>query len=120
MATDEEPTPAEEMDDVGTHDEKATAAEADQAGVAAETGAETPDTVGTTVAATTATATKTARPKTAAEIVAEQRAREKAGAPAAACQCGWRCGWLGCAAGAEDAHRGDEAGARTVGHRAGQ
>jgi hypothetical protein len=55
-ATDEEPTPAEEMDDVGTQDEKATATEADKA------------------------ATKTARPKTAAEIVAEQRAREKAAA----------------------------------------
>ena len=38
-ATDEEPTPAEEMDDVGTHDEKATAAEADKA---ADTGTTTP------------------------------------------------------------------------------
>ncbi|MEU4294544.1 hypothetical protein AB0E63_40525 [Kribbella sp. NPDC026596] len=72
--TDEEPTPAEEMDDVGTQDEKATAAEADKAGGAPEAGAETPATVGT------ATATRTARPKTAAEIVAEQRAREKAAA----------------------------------------
>ncbi|MEU4608713.1 hypothetical protein AB0F43_37480 [Kribbella sp. NPDC023972] len=78
-ATDEEPTPAEEMDDVGTHDEKAAADKAvtppeeaadsskDSAGEAGGRGA-------------TATATKSARPKTAAEIVAEQRAREKAAA----------------------------------------
>jgi hypothetical protein len=78
-ATDEEPTPAEEMDDVGTHDEKATAAEADKAGSAADTGTATPA-AGTSGASTTATATRTARPKTAAEIVAEQRAREKAAA----------------------------------------
>ena len=75
-ATDEEPTPAEEMDDVGTHDEKATAAEADKA---ADTGTTTPA-AEASGAGTTATATKAARPKTAAEIVAEQRAREKAAA----------------------------------------
>ncbi len=76
-ATDEEPTPAEEMDDVGTHDEKAdankaaTPADATDKDTAAGRGA-------------TATATKPARPKTAAEIVAEQRAREKAAAETAA------------------------------------
>jgi hypothetical protein len=86
-ATDEEPTPAEEMDDVGTQDEKATAAEADKAGATPGAGTDTPAGVGTTTGAgvtagsgATATATKTARPKTAAEIVAEQRAREKAAA----------------------------------------
>ncbi len=76
VATDEERTPAEEMDDVGTQDEKAEknpAAEADKA-----------DTAGAEAGSGTTTATKTARPKTAAEIVAEQRAREKAAeAPAA-------------------------------------
>lgn len=75
-ATDEEPTPAEEMDDVGTHDEKATAAEADKA---TDTGTTTPA-AAASGAGTTATTTKTARPKTAAEIVAEVRAREKAAA----------------------------------------
>ncbi|RZT13413.1 hypothetical protein EV649_6604 [Kribbella sp. VKM Ac-2569] len=77
VATDEERTPAEEMDDVGTKDEKATAAEADkvETSTATETGAG---------GSGTATATKTARPKTAAEIVAEQRAREKAAAEAPA------------------------------------
>ncbi|MGY4769490.1 hypothetical protein ACXC9Q_21450 [Kribbella sp. CWNU-51] len=75
-ATDEDPTPAEEMDDVGTHDEKATAAEADKA---ADTGTPTPAAEASGAGAT-ATATRTARPKTAAEIVAEQRAREKAAA----------------------------------------
>ena len=79
VATDEERTPAEEMDDVGTQDEKGTAAKADV----------TPDKdAGTATGAAAAassgggTATKTARPKTAAEIVAEQRAREKAAAEA--------------------------------------
>jgi hypothetical protein len=78
VAMDEERTPAEEMDDVGTQDEKATAAEAAKAGATPD-----PDTgaaAGTGSAG--ATATKTARPKTAAEIVAEQRAREKAAAEA--------------------------------------
>lgn len=75
VVTDEEPTPAEEMDDVGTQDEKATAAEADKAASTAEAGAGTP--VG---GSGMATATKAPRAKTAAEIVAEQRAREKAAA----------------------------------------
>ncbi|WP_232828233.1 hypothetical protein [Kribbella monticola] len=83
-AVDEEPTPAEEMDDVGTHDDKAApAADAEKAvtppGVEAE---ETP--AGATVRGSTATATKAAKPKTAAEIVAAQREREKAAAEAAA------------------------------------
>ena len=85
-ATDEERTPAEEMDDVGTQDEKAEAAvAAEQAADAAKPGA-TPGTESGTAASGSgaATATKTARPKTAAEIVAEQRAREKAAEPAAA------------------------------------
>jgi hypothetical protein len=77
-ATDEERTPAEEMDDVGTQDDKAKAAEGANAGA-------TPDKSSTDAAAEsngsgTTTATRTARPKTAAEIVAEQRAREKAAA----------------------------------------
>ncbi|TDU82356.1 hypothetical protein EV138_7246 [Kribbella voronezhensis] len=81
-AADEEPTPAEEMDDVGTHDDKAApAADAEKAvtppGVEAE---ETP--AGATVRGSTATATKAAKPKTAAEIVAAQREREKAAAAA--------------------------------------
>ncbi|WP_410793041.1 hypothetical protein [Kribbella sp. C-35] len=79
VATDEERTPAEEMDDVGTQDEKA------ESNVAADK-AETTSS-GTDPGASgsgTATATKTARPKTAAEIVAEQRAREKAAAEAPA------------------------------------
>ncbi|WP_327636447.1 hypothetical protein OHB24_41480 [Kribbella sp. NBC_00482] len=88
VATDEERTPAEEMDDVGTQDEKA---ELNPAADKAETaGTET----GTGSGA--ATATKTARPKTAAEIVAEQRAREKAAAGAPATD----------AAGSEDAATG--------------
>ena len=83
-AVDEEPTPAEEMDDVGTHDDKAAkTADAEKAvtpqGVEAE---ETP--AGGTGRGTTATATKATKPKTAAEIVAAQRAREKAAAEAAA------------------------------------
>ncbi|MFD7157552.1 hypothetical protein ACFV9C_23340 [Kribbella sp. NPDC059898] len=78
-ATDEERTPAEEMDDVGTQDDKAeAAAEAAKAGSTPGTdaGAAASSAGGTT-------ATKTVRPKTAAEIVAEQRARESAAASAA-------------------------------------
>ncbi len=84
-ATDEEPTPAEEMDDVGTHDDKADkSADAEKAvtpaGVEAE---ETPAAeTGSAGRGATATVTKPAKPKTAAEIVAEQRAREKAAAEA--------------------------------------
>jgi hypothetical protein len=70
---DEEPTPAEEMDDVGTHDDKAAkATDAEQTPVGAE---ETP------AGGRGTTATK---PRTAAEIVAEQKAREKAAAEKAA------------------------------------
>ncbi|MEV0286055.1 hypothetical protein AB0H36_18225 [Kribbella sp. NPDC050820] len=82
-AADEEPTPAEEMDDVGTHDEKAADAEkavkppADAKGSSGDAGE-------ASGRGSTATVTKPARPKTAAEIVAEQRAREKAAASAAA------------------------------------
>ncbi|NUR98260.1 MAG: hypothetical protein HOV67_23765 [Kribbellaceae bacterium] len=86
-ATDEEPTPAEEMDDVGTQDEKAEAAAGTGAtpgtDAATGTGAGTGAGVGAAASGAT-TATKSARPKTAAEIVAEQRAREKAAEPAAA------------------------------------
>ncbi len=90
VATDEERTPAEEMDDVGTQDEKAELkAEKAATTPAAEAGAD----AGGSGAAT---ATKTARPKTAAEIVAEQRAREKAAAGAPATD----------AAGSEDAAPG--------------
>lgn len=78
VVTDEEPTPAEEMDDVGTQDEKATAAEADKAASTAEAGTPAGG------PGITATATKPARAKTAAEIVAEQRAREKAAAESSA------------------------------------
>jgi hypothetical protein len=81
--TDEEPTPAEEMDDVGTQPDKAAeTADAEKAVTdvkAEETSA--PDASAEASAGgrgTTATATKPARPKTAAEIVAEQKAREKA------------------------------------------
>ncbi|MEV6271193.1 hypothetical protein AB0L64_28800 [Kribbella sp. NPDC051936] len=73
VSADEERTPAEEMDDVGTQDEKATAAEAGKAGTTPDAGA-----AATGTGSGAATATKPARPKTAAEIVAEQRAREKA------------------------------------------
>ncbi|MFI6830459.1 hypothetical protein ACIBG5_25395 [Kribbella sp. NPDC050241] len=69
------------MDDVGTHDEKAAAAEADKAVTASK---DTDSPQGDSGRATTATATKPARPKTAAEIVAEQRARERAAAEAPA------------------------------------
>jgi hypothetical protein len=93
-ATDEEPTPAEEMDYVGTHDKPAGAG-ADKAvkppedvtpskdGATDSSSTETPagDAAGR---GATATATKPSRPKTAAEIVAEQRAREKAAAKGAA------------------------------------
>jgi hypothetical protein len=85
-ATDEEPTPAEEMDDVGTQDEKAAKA-ADAEKVVTPTDAEAEETPVTDSVSggrgTTATATKPAKPKTAAEIVAEQKAREKAAADAA-------------------------------------
>ncbi len=87
-ATDEEPTPAEEMDDVGTHDEKADAekpvtppADATDKAAADKAAADKDVAAGR---GTTATVTKPARPKTAAEIVAEQRAREKAAAETAA------------------------------------
>jgi hypothetical protein len=86
-ATDEEPTPAEEMDDVGTHDEKADANKAATPADATDKDAADRDTADRHTAAgrgATATATKPARPKTAAEIVAEQRAREKAAAETAA------------------------------------
>ncbi len=79
---DEEPTPAEEMDDVGTHDDKAAkTADAEKAVTPPGTEAEETPAGGR---AATATATKSAKPKTAAEIVAAQRAREKAAAEAAA------------------------------------
>lgn len=83
-ATDEEPTPAEEMDDVGTQPDKAAkTADAEKAvtpkDVAAE---ETPATEASTGGrGATATATKPAKHKTAAEIVADN-AREKAAAEA--------------------------------------
>ncbi|WP_238164014.1 hypothetical protein [Kribbella pittospori] len=83
------------MDDVGTHDEKAAAAEADKA-VTASKDTDSRD----SGRATTATATKPARPKTAAEIVAEQRARERAAAEAPAAAAGTG------AAGSEDAATG--------------
>ncbi|GAA1574006.1 hypothetical protein GCM10009789_29370 [Kribbella sancticallisti] len=84
-ATDEEPTPAEEMDDVGTYDDKAAeSAAAEKAVTPSDAKAEeTPATdSGAAGRGATATVTKSARPKTAAEIVAEQRAREKAAAEA--------------------------------------
>ncbi|GAB2606165.1 hypothetical protein [Kribbella endophytica] len=62
QVADEEPTPAEEMDDVGTHDDKAAKA------TDAEQEVKPADGSG-------ATATKT-KPQTAAEIVAAQKARE--------------------------------------------
>ena len=77
---DEEPTPAEEMDDVGTSDDKAAKA-ADAEKAVTPPGKETEE---TPAGGRTATATKAAKPKTAAEIVAAQRAREKAAAEAAA------------------------------------
>ncbi|TWD75354.1 hypothetical protein FB561_6792 [Kribbella amoyensis] len=75
--TDEEPTPAEEMDDVGTHDDKAAkATDGDAEQAATPAGAEQ-------TAGGGATATK-AKPQTAAEIVAAQRAREAAAKSAGA------------------------------------
>jgi hypothetical protein len=85
-ATDEEPTPAEEMDDVGTQPDKAAkTADAEKAVTPNVEAEETPAAVASAEASTsgrgtTATATKPAKPKTAAEIVAEQKAREKAAA----------------------------------------
>ncbi|MEU8225730.1 hypothetical protein [Kribbella sp. NPDC048915] len=90
--TNEQRTPAEEMDDVGTQDEKAgpdPVARTSGTGAAADTGAAGAAGAGVASAGVsgagasgggsgTTTATKTVRPKTAAEIVAEQRAREKA------------------------------------------
>lgn len=96
VATDEERTPAEEMDDVGTQDEKAESNTAAEAGKAETTPATETGSVTGTGGSGTATATKTARPKTAAEIVAEQRAREKAAAETPATD----------AAGSEDAAPG--------------
>jgi hypothetical protein len=84
--TDEEPTPAEEMDDVGTQPDKAAkTADAEKAVTPKVEAEETPAAVANAEASTggrgaTATATKPAKPKTAAEIVAEQKAREKAAA----------------------------------------
>jgi hypothetical protein len=69
QVADEEPTPAEEMDDVGTHDDKAAKA------TDAEQEVKPADGSG-------ATATKT-KPQTAAEIVAAQKAREAAAAKSA-------------------------------------
>ncbi|MEU0095173.1 hypothetical protein [Kribbella sp. NPDC006257] len=79
-AADEEPTPAEEMDDVGTPDDKAAKA-VDAEKAVTPLGKETEE---TPAGGRTATATKAAKPKTAAEIVAAQKAREKAAAEAAA------------------------------------
>ncbi|WP_433006862.1 hypothetical protein [Kribbella sp. CA-294648] len=88
LATDEEPIPAEEMDDVGTQPDKAAKTAAAEQAVTSDVAAEeTPaaeassSSPGATTTATT-TATRSAKPKTAAEIVAEQRAREKAAAEA--------------------------------------
>lgn len=83
--TDEEPTPAEEMDDVGTQPDKAAkTADAEKAVTPDVEAEETPATASAEASTggrgTTATATKPAKPKTAAEIVAEQKAREKAAA----------------------------------------
>jgi hypothetical protein len=98
QVADEEPTPAEEMDDVSTHDDKAAkATESDQTakaadGAAPESGASAgskADAVpevsagSATAAASGRTATKT-KPQTAAEIVAAQKAREAAAASGAA------------------------------------
>nr|WP_202893831.1 hypothetical protein [Kribbella italica] len=79
QVADEEPTPAEEMDDVSTQDDKAAkATESDQAPKPADDAGATPD------SSRGVTATKT-KPQTAAEIVAAQKAREaEAAKPAAA------------------------------------
>ena len=117
-ATDEEPTPAEEMDDVGTHDEKATAAEADKA---ADTGTTTPA-AAASGAGTTATATKD-RP-------AEDRGGDRRGAASAGEGCGGdpgrqsgrghRCGRLGGSrTRGRQGHRGQRSGG-DVGDQAGR
>jgi hypothetical protein len=84
-ATDEEPTPAEEMD-VGTHDDKAAAAARAEKAVTPVEAEETPvGETGPVSRSATATATKPGRPQTAAEIVAAHKAaREKAAEEAAA------------------------------------
>ncbi len=74
QVADEEPTPAEEMDDVSTQDDKAAeATESDQATKPAADAGKAPD------SSRGVTATKT-KPQTAAEIVAAQKAREAAAA----------------------------------------
>ncbi|TDD26611.1 hypothetical protein E1218_12860 [Kribbella turkmenica] len=78
VTADEEPTPAEEMDDVGTHDEKAGGDKA-----VTPPAANNEDEAAARAATATATVSKPSRPKTAAEIVAEQRAREQAAAESA-------------------------------------
>ncbi|WP_427890949.1 hypothetical protein ACQHIV_01645 [Kribbella sp. GL6] len=104
-ATDEERTPAEEMDDVGTQDDKAeAAAEAATAGTTPGT-----DTGAAASSASGTTATKTVRPKTAAEIVAEQRARESAAASSASSASAGDA--PAAAAGSEDAAAGTPAAA---------
>ncbi|HEY0695811.1 MAG TPA: hypothetical protein VGD71_43090 [Kribbella sp.] len=84
-ATDEEPTPAEEMD-VGTHDDKAAAAAGAEKAVTPVEAEETlVGETGPSSRSATATATKPGRPQTAAEIVAAHKAaREKAAEEAAA------------------------------------
>jgi hypothetical protein len=83
--TDEEPTPAEEMD-VGTHDDKAAAAAGAEKAVTPVEAEETPaGETGPSSRNATATSTKPGRPQTAAEIVAAQKAaREKAASEVAA------------------------------------
>jgi hypothetical protein len=74
QVADEEPTPAEEMDDVSTQDDKAAeATESDQATKPAADAGKAAD------SSRGVTATKT-KPQTAAEIVAAQKAREAAAA----------------------------------------
>ncbi|GAA1542982.1 hypothetical protein [Kribbella lupini] len=74
QVADEEPTPAEEMDDVSTQDDKAAeATESDQATKPADDAGKAPD------SSRAVTATKT-KPQTAAEIVAAQKARDAAAA----------------------------------------
>ncbi len=78
QVADEEPTPAEEMDDVSTQDDKAAkATESDQAAKPADDAGAAAD------SSRGVTATKT-KPQTAAEIVAAQKAREAAAASASA------------------------------------
>ncbi|MEV6281087.1 hypothetical protein [Kribbella sp. NPDC051770] len=90
QVADEEPTPAEEMDDVGTHDDKAAkAADAEQAkpgadpGSSGSSGTGDSGTGGADAGGSGVTATKT-KPQTAAEIVAAQKAREAEAAAKAA------------------------------------